>query len=116
MWVIESLARGIRGSLWRRPRIKRAGEWLGLRDHLYGVGVDGLSKSLGMRVSGIEAVAGDPLQSLVVFLMVGICNGVEELVVAPGATDVLGRTASGCFNKARIDDAWNGIGDAFDTY
>ena len=32
-----------------------------------------------------------------------------------GTTDILGRTASGCFGKARIDGAWRGIGDALNT-
>lgn len=47
--------------------------------------------------------------------MAGIGNGIEELVVAPGATDILWWTASGCFDKARIGDAWHGISDALDT-
>jgi hypothetical protein len=76
--------------------------------------VHGLSESVGVGVSGIE-VAADPLQSLVMLLMAGIGNDVEELTVAPGTTDILRRTSSGGIDEARIDDVWHGIGDALDT-
>jgi hypothetical protein len=51
----------------RRSRALASG-WLAAP--LFGVALHRLSESVGVRISGIE-VAADPLQSLVVFLMVG---------------------------------------------
>jgi hypothetical protein len=76
--------------------------------------VHGLSDSLGIHVGGIQ-VAADPLQSLSVFLMVGISHGIEELTVTLGATDILRRTQSSCFDKTRVSNAGHGISDALDT-
>jgi hypothetical protein len=81
---------------------------------LFGEAVHGLSESLGIGVGGIEA-ASNPLEPFVVLLMAGIGDGIEELAVTPWATNILRRTASGCFDKARVVDAWHGISDALDT-
>jgi hypothetical protein len=76
--------------------------------------VHGLSECLNIGVVGIK-VAADPLEPLGMFQVVRISDCIEELVVSPGASDILGWAASGCVNQARIRHAWEGISDALDA-
>src|SRR5215471_5528319 len=48
-------------------------------------------------------------------LVVRISDCVEEVVVSPGAADILRRATSGCGDQARIGHAWDGISDALDA-
>jgi hypothetical protein len=52
---------------------------------------------------GIEG-ATDPCQRSGMLFVVRIGDRFEELAVAPGATDVLGRAAAGCFGQAWVRD------------
>lgn len=57
----------------------------------------------------------NPFQFLAVFLMVWISDCLEEVAISPRAADILGRTASDCFQEARIGDARHSIEEAFHT-
>jgi hypothetical protein len=62
---------------------------------------------------GIEVVSKSFFE-LAVALMVGIGDGFEELGIAPGTADVLGRAAAFGFGEAWVKDAGLGIDQAFD--
>jgi hypothetical protein len=76
--------------------------------------VHGLSECLNIGVIGIKVTA-EPLEPLGMFLVVRVSDGLEEVVVSPGAADILGWTASGCFDQAGIGHARDGISDALDA-
>src|SRR5262249_35103896 len=56
-------------------------------------------------------VATNPFLEFSVSLMSGIADCVHEFGVAPGATAIFGRAASGRCDQARIECAWLGIGE-----
>ena len=62
---------------------------------------------------GIEVVC-EPLFEFTMALVFGIGDGFEELGIAPGTADVLGRAAAFGFDQARIKGAWFGIDQALD--
>lgn len=63
---------------------------------------------------GIEG-ATDPCQRFGMLFVVRIGDRFEELAVAPGATDVLGRTAAGCFDQAWVRDPGLRVSDPRDA-
>ena len=60
-----------------------------------------MGKPTGVDDVGIEVI-GDPLFEFGVAFVLRIVDGLEELGIAPGATDIFGRAASGCLDQARI--------------
>src|SRR5262249_14427385 len=58
-------------------------------------------------------VAAAPFEQFRATLVLWIRDGVQELAVAPGTADVLGRTTPGALYDAWIDDTLNRRGDGF---
>ena len=62
---------------------------------------------------GIEIVR-EPFFEFAMALVAGIGDGLEELAIAPGTTDVLGRAVALGFDQPRIKDARLGVDQALD--
>jgi hypothetical protein len=60
----------------------------------------------------VEVAAG-PFEQFCVTLVLGICDGIQELAITPRPADVLGRAASGALDETRKGDARDDRCDGF---